>query len=91
MVEELFGCGTFEKVTDYLVKKKKDGLAEWGNARVMGPKSAHCYVVICDKQSHAVVTVLGKGAGSERVNYTTGLNCSDADFESYSRIYVQQL
>lgn len=91
MVEELINCGTFEKVTSYLVKQKKDGLAEWGNARVMAPKAAHCYVVICDKQSHAVVTVLGKGSGSDRLNYVTGQKSSDADFESYSRIYVQQL
>lgn len=90
LINELYNAANFRTVTILLNQKKNAGTIEWGNQQAMAGKTDKCIVVVLDRQTREIVTILGTGTTS-RFDYTNKTTCSDEQFANYSRIYVQEL
>ena len=89
LVKEIYSAKNFRAITSLLTKKKTAGKVNWGNSQAMAGKTDKCIVVVLDRQTREVITVLGTGS-TARINYSDGTICNDEQFANQSRIYVQE-
>lgn len=89
-VKTLYAKGSINEVVRYLNAEKQNHTLIYGSMQTM-QNLEKCYVVIIDKATKKVVTVLGKGSGS-RMNYTTGQpdHLNNYKGGKHSAIFVQE-
>ena len=89
-VKTLYAKGSINEVVRYLNTEKQNHTLIYGSMQTM-QNQEKCYVVIIDKATKKVVTVLGKGSGS-RMNYTTGQpdHLNNYKGGKHSAIFVQE-
>ena len=90
LCQEIIEQGTFNKLTVYLGKKKAENKLMFGNPNQM-QYVERCYVVLFEKKSRNIVTVLDKGEG-DRMNFVTKQMDHLKNYKNgqYGAIYVQE-
>lgn len=89
-VKTLFDKSSINEVVRYLNTEKQNHTLVYGSMQTM-QNQEKCYVIIIDKATQKVVTILGKGSGN-RINYTTGQpdHLNNYKGGKHSAIFVQE-
>ena len=90
LCQEMIEQGNFNKLTVYLGKKKAENKLMFGNPNQM-QYVERCYVVLFEKKTRNIVTVLDKGEG-DRMNFVTKQMDHLKNYKNgqYGAIYVQE-
>lgn len=90
LCQEMIEQGTYNKLLVYLGKKKTENKLMFGNPNKM-QYVERCYVVLFEKKTRQVVTVLDKGEG-DRMNFVTKQMDHLKNYKNgqYGAIYVQE-
>jgi hypothetical protein len=90
LCQEMIEQGTLNKLTVYLDKKRMLNKLMYGNPNKM-QYVERCYVVLFEKKSRNIVTVLDKGEG-DRMNFVTKQMDHLKNYKNgqYGAIYVQE-
>jgi Icc-related predicted phosphoesterase len=90
LCKTMLSKGDMSTLVSYLNEEKAKNTLMYGNRNTM-QYAERCYVVIIDKSTRKIVTILDKGA-SDRTNLTTGLTDNLVNYRggNYSAIFVQE-
>jgi Icc-related predicted phosphoesterase len=90
LCKTMMAKGNMTELMTYLNQEKAKQTLMYGNRNTM-QYADRCYVVIVDKSTKEIVTVLGKGS-TDRTNYATGKTDNLVNYRggNYSAIFVQE-